>query len=524
MRKYYIYLCLIALGIVSCPMPPNGEGSSLIDSVIYIDTNEKSTDWTVMYYVDGDNDLESYLLDDIYELSQGMESTEIVNVIALVDRISGYSSDSSILGSNFTDTRLFRIGADDIIPLEGGDYFSDIGKAKSGEYNMGDGETLKTFIEYCKANYPADNYALIFSNHGGGVKGVSDDSGYIEAGGGLVSSSITTLPDKSVCYDYSSNEDCLYTAELTDVLDSSHSVDLMVYDACLLGLVEIAYQYRPGVSGEFSADYMVASVPSVWGYGLPYDLIFERVSATSADTGDDSTVTGGTEDMYTYTPQSLTPEIFGKIIVEEQKISTQSSSSQALALYNLNYVETVVDELNSVASGLQGTLVDDGDYDMGGDPITPTYQSDCISYASSYPVSYPHYDLYDFAVTTGSTDLQAYINSMVVASFGGSNYEDADINSNNYIEGKEGLGFFFPDGDIEYTDGVNTYPCWQWQWWYTGEDGSDVSVSMGDYYGKLDFCNSDDDDTGDGNVDGWFELLQYIYNYSNDESFHPGAY
>jgi hypothetical protein len=46
------------------------------------------------------------------------------------------------------------------------------------------------------------------------------------------------LLDKSIAYDTTSSDDSIYTAELTDVLDASHSVDLLVYDACLMGLVE----------------------------------------------------------------------------------------------------------------------------------------------------------------------------------------------------------------------------------------------------------------------------------------------
>jgi clostripain len=66
-------------------------------------------DVTVIYYCDADNDLENYLLEDIQEMQNSF--TDIgYNIIALVDRVNGYTSNSSILGENFTDTRLYKIG------------------------------------------------------------------------------------------------------------------------------------------------------------------------------------------------------------------------------------------------------------------------------------------------------------------------------------------------------------------------------------------------------------------------------
>ncbi len=514
--KYAILGAILLLELVSCPLP-DGETNTYAESLTsYIDYRNKSTDWTVMYYVDGDNNLETYLLDDISELSEGLESTDLINVIALVDRVDGYSSDSSVLGSDFTDTRLFRIGSGEIYDIPGKEYFPDIGENLSGEYNMGDGETLKSFIEYCKAYYPAENYALIFSNHGGGVRGSVSDRSTSE-------SSTAALPSKAVCYDDSSNGDCLYTAEITDILDSSHSVDLMVYDACDLGLVEIAYQYRPN-SGDFSADYMAASSTTVWGYGLPYDAIFERISRSrSGTTGYRSNVKDGIDyDTVYYSPSSLTPKEFGLIIVEEQERSTQNSSDgtgEAFSLYDLSAVEAVVGELNNKAASLGlGT----GDLD--------TAQSACIAYEDSVYTSsanynstyYPHYDLYDFGYYIDSTDsplengIKEYVDDMVVASFGGSTF------SSDFKEGEEGLGFFFPDGDDAYLDATR----WAYEWWYTGEDtGALWDDSY--LYGKLDFCTADDD----GIVDGWFELLQSLYNPYDPQSqssaydaYHPGRY
>ena len=64
-----------------------------------------------------------------------------------------------------------------------------------------------------------------------------------------------------------SDDDELYTAELTDVLTEEDSVDVLGFDACLMASVENAYQWRRR-EGAFGADFLVASAPlsSSWPY------------------------------------------------------------------------------------------------------------------------------------------------------------------------------------------------------------------------------------------------------------------
>jgi hypothetical protein len=53
---------------------------------------------------------------------------------------------------------------------------------------------------------------------------------------------------------------------------------LIGFDACLMGAVEIAYQFRPG-NGGFSAQVMVASPANEWGSGWSYKSILARIRA-----------------------------------------------------------------------------------------------------------------------------------------------------------------------------------------------------------------------------------------------------
>lgn len=65
-------------------------------------------EWVIMYYVDADNDLEEFLLYDLNEMESVDISGRGIKVIALVDRINGYSD----ADGNWSDTRAFEIGYD----------------------------------------------------------------------------------------------------------------------------------------------------------------------------------------------------------------------------------------------------------------------------------------------------------------------------------------------------------------------------------------------------------------------------
>ena len=64
-------------------------------------------DWTVMVYLDGDNDLESAAIEDLNEMEQ-VGSNSNLNIVVLFDRVSGYNSSNG----DWTDTRRGLVTAD----------------------------------------------------------------------------------------------------------------------------------------------------------------------------------------------------------------------------------------------------------------------------------------------------------------------------------------------------------------------------------------------------------------------------
>ena len=115
--------------------------------------------------------------------------------------------------------------------------------------SMGDAGLLREFLEYARDNYPADNYALILWDHGGG-------------------------PMEGVCMDELYAPDKLTLDELAEALRESpfaeKGLSWIGFDACLMGSTEVALQVAP------YARYMICSEetePAVgWNYSFLDDI------------------------------------------------------------------------------------------------------------------------------------------------------------------------------------------------------------------------------------------------------------
>jgi len=476
--------------------------------------------WTIMVYGDGDNNLEYCLLKDIEEMKQGYNNNQGMSLIVLVDRIPGESSNKSILGSNFTDTQLYRITHNKATRLNGMEEFPEITKESKFEANMGDANTLKKFIKYCKKNYTADHYALILWNHGGGIRSIDD-------------SSIDDRISKAVCWDTSNNNDSLYTAEINDVLTEEESVDLLGFDACLMGAVEVAYQYRPG-NGGFYANAMVASPPLEWGDGWKYDDILKRIKASGRDNKEIDTVMGGGEsnELY-YDPATMTALQLGGIIVEEQYDSTSNSvryePTQALSCYDLTRVEEVKIAVDNLSIRL---YFEDEKEDFENIRWDWTNNNGTMNYFEAVErnrwwIVCPGFDLYDLFERTAnssnfsstiqdlSSAVMSAVDEMVVYSYGGSSYSE-------FKNGKNGIYIFFTDGD---TLSSSSYRIWRYQWWYNAIDTA-TEYSSGNYYGKIKWC-IDGAIQDNRQVENWFELLDVWFDdpaMRNGESWNSYNY
>ncbi|AWZ48894.1 clostripain [Clostridiaceae bacterium 14S0207] len=461
---------------------------------------------TILYYCDADNNLEPDLLDDIEEMKRGYNNNPNLNLIALVDRTEGFSNDSHVLGENFEDTRLYKIEHNSVKRLDGGKEFPEITLKSNYEANMGDPQTLKKFIDYGKANYKADKYVLIMANHGGGAKNNKKIS-------------------RDICQDITNYDgdypDILYNAEISDCLTEKQSVDLLVFDACLMGTAEVAYQYRPG-NGGFSADTMVASSPSVRGSGLQYDTIFSRLKAGGEVSNEDDATLGGKEQCFD--PATVTNEQLGALFIEEQRDSVNKNweTDQSLSFYDLSKVEKVKKSVDKLSVSLSKENKKQAIEKLRGTgrkaPVMHYFEE-------NQPIYWrvcPYFDLYDLCeqikdskdfsnnIKNLATDVMNTVDEMIVYSFGGPKFKG----KTSFKDSKNGLSIFLPDGDKTFYSyySPNELTHWSTQTWYNSIDT--IKAGLKTPYGKLSWCK-DGQDPRINKVGNWFELLDSWFDKSN---------
>ncbi|GAA0738526.1 clostripain [Clostridium oceanicum] len=464
---------------------------------------------TIMYYCDADNNLESSLLSDIQEMKTGYQDNPNLNLVGLVDRTPEYTNNKSVLGENFSDTRLYKIEHNKTTRLSGKNEFPEITLKGNYEANMGDPNVLKKFINYCKANYKADKYVLIMSNHGGGAR---------------EKLKIDPNLKKAICWDDTNDSDCLYMAEISDNLTSKESVDVLAFDACLMGTAEVAYQYKPG-NGGFSADSLVASAPSVWGAGFKYDKILSRIKSGNQVSNENDSILGGKEK--TFDPETITNKELGALFVEEQKDSTKNSvygDDQQLSYYDLTKADEVKNEIDKLAVNLSKENEKAEVEKLRGSKDTDVKLMHYFDENEQDDwASYPYFDVYDLCekISQGknfsketkllATNCMNKIDEMIGYSFGNSNYQ-------GFKEGKNGLSIFMPDGKGKYlfkdyfgrTIGSSSY--FKLQTWYNSIDTAKADMPP---YGKLRWCK-DGQNSKVNKVGNWFELLDSWFDNSND--------
>ncbi len=205
---------------------------------------DTSGDWTVLVYMDADNNLEEAALDDLVEMTEA-EGTDFV---VLVDRSPGYT-DADVFGlGDFEDARVLHIADGEVEVV-----------AEPGELNMGDAEVLESFIAEGVKAYPNDHYALTLWNHGGGWRGIA--------------------------WDDSSDHDHLEISDVAEAVEAGladtdvEQLDLIGFDACLMATYEVADLLSP------VATYMLASEDLEPGFGWDWSTISTEGGATTKELG-----------------------------------------------------------------------------------------------------------------------------------------------------------------------------------------------------------------------------------------------
>jgi clostripain len=320
------------------------DGYGLLDIQAAVDAtaSEFELEWLFMVYLDADNNLESAGIDDMNEMEVA-GSTDDVAIVVQMDRAERDYYDDTTNG-NWTDAKRFYVTQDSDTSIINSPVIEDL-----GEVNMGDPAVLTSFIEWSIANYPAKRYALVLWNHGSGWRLKEIDSEAV----------------KSICVDDESGDELSMT-ELRSALNAANlstgeTLDIVGFDACLMQMVEVAYQVMGSASRPL-VDMTVGSEETEPGDGWDYAA---ALAALIAD-------------------PTMTPAELGTQIVNDYVDSYSSSLDITQSAVDLDYMEALSTAVDSFAIAMTNAT---GDWSA-------------ISTARSSAQEYYYYyyiDLYHFA-------------------------------------------------------------------------------------------------------------------------------
>jgi len=172
-----------------------------------------------------------------------------------------------------------------------------------GQADMGNGRTLTSFMAFGAERFPAENYALILWDHGGG-------------------------PLEGVCWDEVFSMNHMSLPGLQDAIASAglgKKLSWIGFDACLMGSLEVAAELSD------LADYMIASEEkepaSGWNYSFLQGLTGEEAA-----------------------------EKIGRKIVDAYFEGNESKQTKTLACINLKEAAEAAEDLGSYFGGLRDEI------------------------------------------------------------------------------------------------------------------------------------------------------------------------
>ena len=230
LKKTVLCLCaVLAALLLCCPAAGRSEGKKKL---------------TLMVYMCG-SDLEGgygYATRDLREMMRSGFPREDVSIIVMIGGSSNWA-----LHPGLTDTMILEIGKNGQRTVR-----------DAAQQNMGESETLTDLLVFGRENYPAERYALILWDHGGG-------------------------PMEGACWDMLFSLDNLSLEEIAEGIrqaDYPEKLSWIGFDACLMSSLEVATVLSP------YAEYMIASQETEPSYGWNYAFLKDiATDETGADTG-----------------------------------------------------------------------------------------------------------------------------------------------------------------------------------------------------------------------------------------------
>ncbi|HXG23745.1 MAG TPA: clostripain-related cysteine peptidase, partial [Chthonomonadales bacterium] len=272
-------------------------------------TTSSRAKWTFLVFLNAANNLQEFGPLNVNQMEK-IGSTADVNIVVQWKQ----ANCSSCGRPDWVGTRRYFITKDNDPSRVNSQLVQDLGP----NIDMGDWRELRNFIVWTQQRYPADRYALVIWNHGAGWRPTRLER----------DRRLTPFP-RSVSIDDSTGSE-IQTWQLPQALSVTPRMDMVIFDASLMQMAEVAYEIRE------SAQVVVGSEESPPGEGYVYDTFLADLIANP----------------------NMTPAQLGTQIVNRTLEAYGTNSNNTQSAIDLSKMQNVADKVSAFASSLQAHISD----------------------------------------------------------------------------------------------------------------------------------------------------------------------
>jgi hypothetical protein len=301
--------------------------------------------WLVMLYQDADDQiLEKDIYIDLNE-AEKVGSSENVHIVAQIDRFRGGFADDG----DWTSARRYYVTRDDDLTRVGSQLVEDL-----GEVDMGSGESLVDFISWAAANFPADHYILIMSDHGLGWPG-----GWSDPTASGMDGSRSVLASRLGQYIYLNELD--QALEIARVQTGIDKFDLIGMDACLMSQLEVYAALQPHARVAVASEEVEPALG--WAYAGFLNVLTANPGISAEDVGklivqsyiqDDQRIVDDQARADFLRGGSPLGGLFGVSTASASQLAAQMERNVTLSAVNLEQMPVLMTSVNDFVYALQG--------------------------------------------------------------------------------------------------------------------------------------------------------------------------
>jgi len=287
--------------------------------------------WTVMVFMNGKNNLEQDALDNFRQMASVPRPSDNLNLVVEFGRLKKGSPTDADWGG--VKRYLVKNGSQSTASTA----VMDLADARANT-DMGAPATLSDFLEWSRANYPAQHYMLVIWNHGQGwriqtLQDIGKRSMFVRS-----QLALTEIENVSVVGGYraASYDDetgnFLYNSDIEEQLKkwsaAGPRLDVIGFDACLMAMIETGYAFRD------VASVMVGSQELEPGSGWDYSKWLPGLVSNPSMSGQE----------------------LASAIVESYKSVYGDSGETTLSAVGLDKIPGLVQAMKDFATALKGKL------------------------------------------------------------------------------------------------------------------------------------------------------------------------